>query len=47
MENNELKKVCINNHACFYFDDIIKKHYLALKYMTLFRTKLDILDILS
>ena len=24
MENNELKKVCIKNCACYYFDDIIK-----------------------
>ena len=24
MENNELKKVPIKNHACYYFDDIIK-----------------------
>ena len=23
MENNEFKKVCIINHACYYFDDII------------------------
>ena len=24
MENNELKKVDIKNHTCYYFDDIIK-----------------------
>ena len=24
MENNELKKVCIKNRTCCYFDDIIK-----------------------
>ena len=24
MENNELKKVGIKNHTCYYFDDIIK-----------------------
>ena len=24
MENNELKKVCIKNRMCYYFDDIIK-----------------------
>ena len=24
MENNELKKVCIKNRKCYYFDDIIK-----------------------
>ena len=24
MENNELKKVSVKNHTCFYFDDIIK-----------------------
>ena len=24
MKNNELKKVCIKNHVCYYFDDIIK-----------------------
>ena len=24
MENNELKKVCIKNCTCYYFDDIIK-----------------------
>ena len=24
MENNELKKVCIKNRTCYYFDDIIK-----------------------
>ena len=23
MENNELKKVCIKNRTCYYFDDII------------------------
>ena len=24
MENNELKKICIRNRTCYYFDDIIK-----------------------
>ena len=24
MENNELKKNCIKNRACWYFDEIIK-----------------------
>ena len=24
MENNEFKKVCIKNHTCYYFNDIIK-----------------------
>ena len=24
MENNEIKKVCIKNRLCYYFDDIIK-----------------------
>ena len=24
MENNELKKVCVKNRMCYYFDDIIK-----------------------
>ena len=24
MENDEFKKVCIENRTCFYFDDIIK-----------------------
>ena len=24
MKNNELKKVCIKNRTCYYFDDIIK-----------------------
>ena len=24
MENNEFKKVCIKNHMCYYFDEIIK-----------------------
>ena len=24
MENNELRKVSIKNHMCYYFDDIIK-----------------------
>ena len=24
MENNELKKACIENSTCYYFDDIIK-----------------------
>ena len=24
MENNEFKKVSIKNHACYYFDNIIK-----------------------
>ena len=24
MENNELRKVCIKNRTCYYFDDIIK-----------------------
>ena len=24
MENNELKKVCIKNRTCYYFNDIIK-----------------------
>ena len=24
MENNEFYKVCIKNHTCYYFDDMIK-----------------------
>ena len=24
IENNELKKVCIKNRTCYYFDDVIK-----------------------
>ena len=24
MENHELKKVCLKNRTCYYFDDIIK-----------------------
>ena len=24
MQNNELKKVRIKNHMCYYFDDVIK-----------------------
>ena len=24
MENNEFKKVCFENHTCYFFDDIIK-----------------------
>ena len=24
MENNEFKKICINNRTCYYFDKIIK-----------------------
>ena len=24
IENNEFRKVCIKNHTCYYFDDIIK-----------------------
>ena len=24
MQNNELKKVLIKNHMCYYFDDVIK-----------------------
>ena len=24
MQNNEIKKVCIKNRMCYYFDDIIK-----------------------
>ena len=30
MENNELKKVCIKNLTCYYFDDIIKLEYFNL-----------------
>ena len=30
MENNEFKKVCIKNRACYYFDDIIKLKELDL-----------------
>ena len=30
MENNELKKVCIKNRTCYYFDDIIKLEGFAL-----------------
>ena len=31
MENNEFKKVCIKNRACYYFDDIIKLKELDLE----------------
>ena len=30
MENNELKKVRIKNHTCYYFNDIIKIEYFYL-----------------
>ena len=30
MENNELKKDCIKNRTCYYFDDIIKLENLNI-----------------
>ena len=30
MESNKLKKVCIKNRMCYYFDDIIKSEDFAL-----------------
>ena len=35
MENNELKKICIKNHTCYYLDDII----YDISHKTLIRSK--------